>query len=75
VFNHLNESKDFYLFLKNIDGYLFATIIQNHNNYIDNNRKFVNVKNVGKVEKCENKKFVKLELWRYFNPTGPPLTC
>ena len=75
VFNSLNESKDFYLFLKDLNGYLFATIIQNYNNYIDNNRKFVNVKSVGKVEKCENKRFVKLELWRYYNPTGPPLTC
>jgi hypothetical protein len=66
VFNHLNESNDFYLFLKNIHGYLFASIIQNHNNYIDNDRK---------VENCENKRFVKLELWRYYNPTGPPLIC
>ena len=75
VFNNLNESKNFYLFLKNINGYLLATIIQNHNNYIDNDRKFANIKGVGKVEKCENKKFVKLELWRYYSPTGPPLTC
>ena len=74
VFNNLNESKDFYLFLKDINGYLLATIIQNHNNYTDNDRKVVNAKSVGKVEKCENKKFVKLELWRYYNPTGPPLT-
>jgi len=75
VFNNLNESNEFYLFLKTINGYLFATITQNHNTCINNNRKFVNVKSVGKVEKCENKKFVKLELWRYYNPTGPPLTC
>jgi len=75
VFNNLNESKDFYLFLKNINGYLFATIIQNHNTYVNTNRKFINLKSVRKVEKFENKKFVKLELWRYYNPTGPPLTC
>ncbi len=75
VFNKLNESKDFYLFLKNINGYLFVTIIQNHNNYLNSDRKFVNAKSVGKIDKSENKKFVKLELWRYYNPTGPPLTC
>jgi hypothetical protein len=75
VFNNLNESNDFYLFLKNLNGYLFATIIQNHNNHFNNGRKFVNAKSVGKVERCENKKFVRLELWRYYNPTGPPLTC
>jgi len=75
VFNNLNASKDFYLFLKNINGYLFATIIQNHNNFIDNNRKFVNVKNIGKVEKPEKKKSVRLELWRYYSPTGPPIAC
>jgi len=75
VFNNLNESNDYYLFLKNLNGYLFATIIQNHNNYLDNDRKFVNIKSVRKEEKYENKKIVKLELWRYYNPTGPPLTC
>jgi len=75
VFNNLNESNDYYLFLKNLNGYLFATIIQNHNNYLDNDRKLVNIKSVRKEEKYENKKIVKLELWRYYNPTGPPLTC
>ncbi|GAI87117.1 unnamed protein product, partial [marine sediment metagenome] len=75
VFNNLNESNNFYLFLKNLNGYLFATIIQNHNNYLNNDRKFANAKSFGKVERYENKKSVRLELWRYYTPTGPPLTC
>jgi transcription initiation factor TFIIIB Brf1 subunit/transcription initiation factor TFIIB len=77
VFNNLNESKDFYLFLKNINGYLFATIIQNHNSYNNSDKRFVNynqkkTKSAGKVE---NKEIIKLELWKYYNPKGPPLTC
>ena len=75
VFNNLNKSNDFYLFLKNLNGYLFASIIQNHNNYLNNDRKFANAKNVGKVERCEDNKSVRLELWKYYTPTGPPLTC
>jgi transcription initiation factor TFIIIB Brf1 subunit/transcription initiation factor TFIIB len=77
VFNNLNESKDFYLFLKSINGYFFASIIQNHNNYINSDKRFVNynqkkIKSAGKVG---NKEIIKLELWKYYNPKGPPLTC
>ena len=77
VFNNLNESKDFYLFLKSINGYLFATVIQNHNNYINSDKRFVkyNQKIIKSAERVENKEIIKLELWRYYNPKGPPLTC
>jgi reverse gyrase len=76
VFNSLNETKDFYLFVKNINGYLVASITQP----IDNNRNnyriirdIVNERNVS--EKVGNKESVKLELWKYYNPKAPPLTC
>lgn len=77
VFNNLNESKDFYLFLKSINGYLFATVIQNHNNYINSDKRFVNYnqKIIKSAERVGNKEIIKLELWRYYNPKGPPLTC
>ncbi len=77
VFNNLNESKDFYLFLKSINGYLFATITQNHNNYNNSDKRFVNY-NQEKTQsagKAENKEVIKLELWKYYNPKGPPLMC
>jgi hypothetical protein len=76
VFNNLNESKDFYLFVKNLNGYLVASITQSIDNNSNNYRiirDFVNERNVS--EKVGNKESVKLELWRYYNPKAPPLTC
>lgn len=74
VFNNLNESKDFYLFLKDFNGYLVASITQpidNKNSKIF--RTNANGRNFSK--KVGNKENVKLELWKYYNPKGPPLLC
>jgi len=74
VFNSLNESKAFYLFLKDINGYLVASITQpidnKNNRIIRDNANEINLN--GKVG---NNEIVKLELWKYYNPKGPPLTC
>jgi len=74
VFNSLNESKAFYLFLKDLNGYLVASITQpidnKNNRIIRDNANEINLN--GKVG---NKEIVKLELWKYYNPKGPPLTC
>ena len=81
VFNNLNENKDFYLFLKDLNGYLVASITQatsnnNNNEYNFNNRTTCdNVNEKFFSEKIGNKEIVKLELWKYYNPKGPPLTC
>jgi reverse gyrase len=77
VFNNLNESKDFYLFVKNLNGYLVASIIHALDNNNNNNYKIirnsVSERNVSKrVGKRES---VKLELWKYYNPKAPPLIC
>ena len=74
VFNNLNESNDFYLFVKALNGYLIASITQPIDN--KNNRKIsdsVSDRNFSK--KVGNREIVKLELWKYYNPKGPPLTC
>ena len=79
VFNSLNESKDFYLFVKDLNGYLVASITQtidNDNYYSNNNgviRDKISERNFSK--KVAKKETVKLELWKYYNPKGPPLTC
>ncbi len=74
VFNNLNESKVFYLFLKDLNGYLVASITQPINN--KNNRIVrANANEINLNGKVENKEIVKLELWKYYNPKGPPLTC
>jgi len=73
VFNNLNESKDFYLFVKDLNGYLVASITQ----AMDNNNKMIrdNINERSFSKKVGNKETVKLELWKYYNPKGPPLTC
>ena len=74
VFNNLNESKDFYLFLKDLNGYLVASITQSiDNKYSRTFRDSVSDRNFS--EKVGNKEIVKLELWKYYNPKGPPLMC
>ncbi len=78
VFNNLNESKDFYLFLKNLNGYLVVSIIHALDNNNNNNNykiihNIVSERNISKrVGKRES---VKLELWKYYNPKAPPLIC
>ena len=78
VFNHLNQSEGFYLFVKDLNGYLVATITQtidNDNNYKKKIRDNINIKERRFSRKVANNETVKLELWKYFNPKGPPLTC
>ena len=76
VFNNLNESKGFYLFVKDLNGYLVASITQAIDNN-NNNKKIIrdNVNERSFSKKAANKETVKLELWKYYNPKGPPLTC
>jgi hypothetical protein len=76
VFNNLNESKGFYLFVKDLNGYLVASInqaIDDNNNNSEIIRDNVYERSISK--KVASKETVKLELWKYFNPKGPPLTC
>ncbi|MBA7580272.1 hypothetical protein ES708_22163 [subsurface metagenome] len=81
VFNNLNESKDFYLFLKDLNGYLVASITQqidNNNSYSNNNeiiRDNININERSFSKKIGRKETVRLELRKYYNPKGPPLAC
>ena len=76
VFNSLNESKGFYLFVKDLNCYLVASITQSVDNN-NNNKKIIRekVNEINFSKKMKNKETVKLELWKYYNPKGPPLTC
>ncbi|MBA7475046.1 hypothetical protein ES707_10410 [subsurface metagenome] len=76
VFNSLNESNDFYLFVKDLNGYLVASITQALNNDNNNNKEVCdNINERSFSKKVANKEIVKLELWKYYNPKGPPVTC
>jgi hypothetical protein len=79
VFNSLNESKEFYLFVKNLTGYMVASIVQSkrNDNKNNNNSKIIrnNIDKANFTRKVGNKDIVELELWKYYDPKGPPLTC
>lgn len=76
VFNNLNDNYDYYLFTKGYSGMLGTSIINDKNN--DNNNNIFNNNELhltNKKKKVDNKDKVKLELWKYYNPKGPPLYC
>lgn len=76
VFNSLNESKNYYLFVRGLRGLLGTSIITEKNQDKSNNILFTNEGNFTyKSEKVDNKDKVKLELWKYYNPKGPPILC
>jgi hypothetical protein len=74
IFNSLNDSNDYFLFTRGLSGMLGTSII-NENNDIHNNKllyssHFMTSNN---TEKVDNKEKVKLELFKYYNPKGPPI--
>ena len=76
MFNSLNESKDYYLFVRGLRGLLGTSIINEKNRDKSNNILFTDEGNFTyKSEKVDNKDKVKLELWKYYNPKGPPILC
>ncbi len=72
VFNNLNESEEYYLVVKDVSGYLVASVAKNQNN--DNSTNFQDVSLSNKKGNMDEEG-VKVELWRYHNPTGPPSVC
>lgn len=76
VFNSLNKSKGYYLFLRNLSGFSVASIINENSNDKPKKILFTDEGNIThKSDKIDNKDKVKLELWKYFNPKGPPIIC
>jgi hypothetical protein len=76
VFNSLNEDKDYCLFVKGISGMVGTSIINENNNaYLYNLLYTDKVKTPRNTEKLINKDKIRLELWKYYNPKGPPIIC
>ena len=70
VHNHLTYSEENYLITRSDTGYLIASVregkSQEYENYgYSTNKNF---------EKIRDKRPMKLELWKYYSPKGPPLT-
>ncbi|MBY8978774.1 MAG: hypothetical protein KGD72_00155 [Candidatus Lokiarchaeota archaeon] len=76
VFNSLNGSEEHFLFVKEASGYLLASITDNLNNLNTNhNLNFKEYNGSDKNERYNDQEPVKVELWKFYNPKGPPVLC
>ena len=74
VFNSFNGSEEYYLFVKDTSGYFVASVAKNQN-YDRKNNSMLFSQHANKNNKMDGKKEVKIELWKYYNPNGPPAVC
>ena len=76
VFNNLNETKEYYLFVKGASGYIVASVAKGQDNETNGKKtNFNGISTTLKKDHVDTKEGVKIELWRYHNPKGPPLLC
>ena len=76
VFNSLNESNHYYIFMRGLSGLLGTSIINEKNNANHINILYTDKGNIShRSEKVDNKDKVKLELFKFYNPKGPPILC
>lgn len=74
VFNRLRNGNDSYLFVRGLRGLLGISIINYCNNAHYNKMLYTNEgNNCHYIEKVDNKDKVKLELFKFYNPKGPPI--
>ncbi len=76
VFNGLNESEEYYLFVKDASGYIVASVAKNQDHdkssySLPNNESAMK----NKYDGINDDEVVKVELWKYYNPVGPPAVC
>jgi hypothetical protein len=76
VYNNLNESNDYYFFVKGLRGLIFTSIISDKKNVNHNKLLFTNERKTShRFEKVDNKDKVKIELFKFYTPKGPPILC
>ena len=76
VFNSLNGSEEHFLFVKEASGYLIASITYKQHNLNTNHKlNFDEFYDSDKNEIYEDQEPVKVELWKFYNPKGPPVLC
>ena len=76
VFNSLNGSEEHFLFVKEASGYLFASINDKQDNPNTNHKlNFKESYGLDKNEINDHQEQIKVELWKYYNPKGPPVLC
>ena len=76
VYNNLNESNDYYFFVRGLSGLIGTSIINDKNNVNHNKLLFANERKTShRFEKVDNKDKVKIELFKFYTPKGPPIIC
>ncbi len=76
VFNSLNGSEAHFLFIKEASGYYFSSITNRQANLnADHNLNSKKFNTSDKNEMYEDQEAVKVELWKFYNPKGPPVLC
>ncbi|MFX0048639.1 MAG: hypothetical protein ACFE8G_10790 [Candidatus Hermodarchaeota archaeon] len=80
VFNGQKKGRDYYLFVRESLGLLVTSISDNinndHRNYNNNDLFYTDRRKISnKYEKVDNKDKVKVELYKFYNPKGPPIIC
>jgi hypothetical protein len=76
VFNSLTVSIEHFLFVKEASGYLLASITDKLDN-LNTNHKFNFDESYGSDnhEIYDDQEPLKVELWKFYNPKGPPVLC
>ena len=76
VYNSLNGSEEHFLFIKEASGYLVASITNKQDNFdITQKLNFKEFDDSDKNEIDEDLEPVKVELWKFYDPKGPPVLC
>ena len=76
VFNSLNRSEEHFLIVKEASGYLVASIANKQDNLNTNHKlNFKEFYDSDKNEIYDDQEPVKVELWKFYNPKGPPVLC
>jgi len=76
VFNSLNRSEEHFFIVKEASGYLVASIANKQDNLNTNHKlNFEEFYDSDKNEIYDAQEPVKVELWKFHNPKGPPVLC
>jgi hypothetical protein len=70
VFNSFNGSEEHLLFVKESSGYIVA-LVNDYQDKIHSNQELT----FNELHPPDKKEPVKVELWKYYNPKGPPVLC
>jgi len=76
VYNSINRSEEHFLIVKEASGYLVASIANKQDNLNTNHKlNFNESYGSDNNEIYDDQEPLKVELWKFYNPKGPPVLC